>query len=143
MLPLPARAPAERKPMSAARRVSLFEREIRVRLAAPAVDILLDVAESISEGQLDGRSYFGSTFLTIDLARAGALVSGPCDASAARRVAELVGADERVLTRVRELASAQAIRRAGATLARIAVDVRVRSAGTCVHLDADVEGSLP
>ena len=50
-----------RKPMSPARRVSLFEREIRVRLSAPALEILFEIAETLSEGQVAGRSYFGST----------------------------------------------------------------------------------
>ena len=48
----PQSAPAARKPMAGVRRVSLFEREIRIKLSGPALEILFDLAAVISEGQL-------------------------------------------------------------------------------------------
>src|SRR5689334_3008920 len=84
-----------RKPMAMARRVSLFEREVSVRLAPIAADLLHDAARVLHEGELAGNVYAGSTMLTIDLARMAMQVSDPPDASTAQRIAFLYAADER------------------------------------------------
>ena len=105
-----------RKPMAMARRVSLFEREIRIGLSSAAVEILFQLASILSEGSREDGGYFGSTMITIDLGRAAGLVSDPCDASTVRRVADLVGADPRVRERARTVAAAEADRLAGAPL---------------------------
>jgi hypothetical protein len=141
---VPVRPPAAplRKPMAAARRVSLFEREIRYRLSTPALHILFDVAHVISEGQRQGPRYFGSTMLTIDLAAAAAVVREACDEGTARRVASLLGSDPRACARARVLALAAAEDRARATIVRPIVDVRVRASGAAVHIDVDVEGEV-
>ena len=57
---------AARKPMATARRVSLYEREIRVHLGTAAIEILFASAEVLSEGQRHGARYFGSTMIGID-----------------------------------------------------------------------------
>ena len=124
--------------MAAARRVSLFEREVRVRLAPAGLDVLFDEARVISEGQEDGPRWYGSTMMTIDLARVAPRVSDDCDQACARRVAELAAADERVRERTRRLALAHATRDAGA-LEAPAIDLRVHREGRTVHLDLDVE----
>lgn len=128
--------------MAAARRVTLFEREIRVRLSTAAIDILFDCADVLSEGELRGDGYFGSTMITIDLARAGAAVREECDAASARQVAELCAKDPRVRARARVVAAADAEVRAGARLSRVDVELRARAAGARVHIDLDVEGDL-
>src|SRR4051812_38230300 len=84
-----------RKPMAMARRVSLFEREVRVRLAPVAVDILHAAARVLSEGELAGDFYAGSTMLTVDLMRTADRISDPPDSSTAQRVAFLYAEDER------------------------------------------------
>ena len=94
--------------MAAVRRVSLFEREIRVGLSSAAIEILFDLAQVLSEGAREPDGYYGSTMITIELARAAALVSDPCDASTVRRLADLVGGDPRVRERARALAAAEA-----------------------------------
>ena len=134
---VPAALPA-RKPMAMARRVSLFERRVQVRLSSAALDVLFDSAQVLTEGQVDAQRFVGSTMVTIDLARAASRVSDDCDAATARRVAELLAADERSRERAREIALAEARRRAGALVAP-AVDLRVRAAGNHLHLDLDVE----
>ncbi len=140
---LPAKAvPAElppRKPMAAVRRVSLFEREIRVGLSSAAIEILFDLASVLSEGAREPDGYFGSTMITVELARATALVSDPCDASTVRRVAELVATDPRVRERARALAAAEADRLAGSALRRAQFDVRVRESGRHLHIDVELE----
>jgi hypothetical protein len=101
----PAQLPP-RKPMASVRRVSLFEREIRVGLSSAAIEILFDLASVLSEGAREADGYYGSTMITIELARAAALVSDSCDASTVHRLAELVATDPRVRDRARALAAA-------------------------------------
>jgi hypothetical protein len=133
---------AARKPMATARRVSLFEREIRVRLGTAAIELLFGLAEALSEGQRQGRRYFGSTMLTFDLERARGALREAGDAADAHRLAELMQKDARVLARARALASAAAAARAGAPLASFDAELRVRVEGARVHVDLDVEASL-
>ena len=130
-----------RKPMAPARRVSLFEREIRVRLSSAALDIMFDLAAVLSEGQWDGERYYGSTMVTIDLARATRQVSDACDVATARRVAELIATDERVRERARDLGAREAARLAGRPIDRPQVDLRLRRTGCHLHLDMDIEAS--
>ncbi len=134
--------PPARKPMAVARRVSLFEREIRVHVATAAIEVLFAVAEVLSEGQRDGARYFGSTMIRFDLERARAAVRDDCDAASARRVAELAAHDARVHARARALAAAAAAERVGVPLARLDSELRVRAAGSRVHIDLDVEGTV-
>jgi hypothetical protein len=136
----PREETARRKPSVAARRVSLFEREIRVHLGTAAIELLFSRAEVLSEGQRQGARYFGSTMITLDLDKARGALREPCDAADARRVAQLLEKDARVQARVRGIAAAAAVERSGAPFARLDAEVRVRAAGSRVHVDLDVEG---
>jgi hypothetical protein len=128
-----------KKPMASVRRVSLFEREIRVGLSSAAIEILFDLASVLSEGAREPDGYYGSTMITIELARAAALVSDPCDAATARRLADLVAADPRVRERARALAATEAERLAGAPLSGAQFDLRVRESGRHLHIDVELE----
>jgi hypothetical protein len=125
--------------MVMARRVSLFEREVTVRLAHVAVDIIHTAARVLTEGELTGDFYAGSTMLTIDLARTTACVSDPPDASTAQRVALLYAADDRARDHARRVAVSEAHRVAGCTLSSPLVDVESRARGPEVHLSLNVE----
>ncbi|MFH0903494.1 MAG: hypothetical protein V2A73_22935 [Pseudomonadota bacterium] len=139
--PAPVSPPVlARKPMATARQVSLFEREIRLKLSGSAIDILFDLAETLSEGQRQGSRYYGSTMITIDLAKATILVRDDCDAAGARRVADLLARDSRARQRARAIALAHAEARAGGRLSQLGVDLKTRSAGTRVEIDLDVDG---
>ncbi len=131
-----------RKPMVAARKVALFDREIRVTLSLSAIEILFETADILSEGERRGDGYFGSTMITLDLGRVAPLVREDCDIASARRFAELAMADKRVRERARKLATADATERAGVPLGRLECDVRARAVGTRVHLDVDVDGEI-
>jgi hypothetical protein len=128
--------------MAMARRVSLFEREVTVRLSPAALDVLFEQAELLVEGQVDHGRYFGSTMLTIDLPRARRRLSDPCDAPCAQRVAALMADDDRVRVRARKIALEQAARTAG-SMTTPAVDLHVHRDGARVRLDLDVEGDAP
>jgi hypothetical protein len=125
--------------MAKTRRVSLFEREVQVRLAPAALDLLHDAARVLSEGELSGDAYAGSTMLTVDLARTADRVSDRPDASTAQRVAALYAADERCRNHARRIAVAEAVRTAGCDLSAPSVDLESRSRGAELHLSMNVE----
>lgn len=125
--------------MAMARRVSLFERQVSVRLAPVAVDILHGAARMLSEGELAGDIYAGSTMLTVDLTRTAKVVSDPPDASTAQKVAFLYAADERCRDHAKRIALAEARKAAGCELAAAHVDVTSRSRGAELHLSMSVE----
>jgi len=124
--------------MAIARRISLFEREVTIRLASVAVDLLHGAARVLSEGELSGDVYAGSTMLTVDLARVDR-ISDPPDASTAHRVALLYAADDRCREHARRVAIAEARRTAGCDLTMPHVDVESRARGPELHLSLNVE----
>jgi len=130
---------APKKPMAMARRVSLFEREVTVRLAPVAIEVIHQAATILSEGGLTGDLYSGSTMLTVDLNRARDRISDPPDASTAHRIAMLYAADERCRGYARRIATAEATKTAGCALGRTLVDVESRAKGSRIHLSLEVE----
>nr|HEX4319023.1 hypothetical protein [Kofleriaceae bacterium] len=128
-----------RKPMAMARRVSLFEREVAVRLAPVAIELLHGAAAVLSEGGLDGDLYAGSTMLTVDLARTSQVFSDPPDASTAQRLAFLYAGDERCRDRARRIAVSEARKTAGCELISPHVDLESRARGPQLHLSLNVE----
>jgi hypothetical protein len=125
--------------MAMTRRVSLFEREVAVRLAPVALELLHGAARMLTEGELADDGYAGSTMLTIDLARTADRISDPPDASTAQRVAVLYAADERCRDHARRIAIKEARRIAGCELAATLVDVESRARGPELHLSLNVE----
>ena len=125
--------------MAMARRVSQFEREVTVRLAPVALELLHGAARVLTEGELSGEAYTGSTMLTIDLARTADRVSDPADASTAQRAALLYSSDERCRDHARRIAVKEARRIAGCELASPHVDLESRARGHELHLSLNVE----
>lgn len=125
--------------MALARRVSLFEREVTVRLAPVALELLHDAARTLTEGELVGDGYAGSTMLTIDLMRTRERISDPPDASTAQRVAMLYASDERCREHARRIAAKEARRMAGCELSMPNVDIESRARGHELHLSLNVE----
>jgi hypothetical protein len=125
--------------MAMARRVSLFEREVVVRLAPVAIELIHGNARILTEGELTGDFYAGSTMLTVDLSRTVDRISDPPDVSTAQRVALLYAADERCRGHARRIAVSEAHRMAGCDLSAPLVDVESRARGPEVHLSLNVE----
>ena len=125
--------------MALARRVSLFEREVAIRLAPVAIELVHGAARVLTEGELTGDGYTGSTMLTVELARTADRISDPPDAATARRLAQLDRADERRRDRARRIGLAEAVRVAGGPLAAPHVDVESRARGAELHLCVNVE----
>jgi hypothetical protein len=125
--------------MALVRRVSLFEREVTVRLAPAALELLHDASRTLTEGELVGDGYAGSTMLTIDLMRARERISDPPDASTAQRVAMLYAGDEHCREHARRIAAKEARRMAGCELSVVSVDVESRARGAELHVSLNVE----
>jgi hypothetical protein len=125
--------------MAMTRRVSLFEREVQIRLAPVALDLLHAAAHTLTEGELAGDDYAGSTMLTVDLTRTRDRISDPPDASTAQRVALLYAADERCRDHARRIAVKEARRIAGCELSVPHVDLESRARGHELHLSLNVE----
>lgn len=125
--------------MAMARKVSLFEREVTVRLAPVAVELLHSAARILSEGELAGDVYAGSTMLTVDLARTADRIADPPDASTAQKVALLYAADERCREHARRIAIAEARRTAGCNLTKPLIDIESRARGAELQMSLNVE----
>ena len=124
--------------MAMARRVSLFDRHVEVRLAPLAIDLLHGIASRMTEGEWAGDTYAGSTMLTIDLAHTVDRVSDPATAATAERVATLYRADDRARAQARRVGLVEAQRTAGCALAA-QIDVESRARGAELHLSLNVE----
>ncbi len=125
--------------MAMARRVSLFAREVTVKLAPVAMDLIHNAARLLTEGEMTGDMYTGSTMMTIDLAHAVHQISDPPDATTAQRVAFLYAADARCRDHARRIAVVEARKRAGCDLTIPSVDVESRARGPKLHLSINVE----
>jgi hypothetical protein len=125
--------------MAMARRVSLFEREVTIRLAPVAVELLHGAARVLSEGELAGDVYAGSTMLTVDLEHTVDRIADPPDASTAQKVALLYASDERCRDYARRIALAEARKAAGCELAKPLIDVESRARGAELLLSLNVE----
>jgi hypothetical protein len=132
-----------RKPMARAVRVPLIEREVRERLSAAAVAILIDRAELLAEGRratspTAGKAFFGTTMLTLALDRLTDVVQEPPTAETATRLAALMRADARVQRRLRKIAEREARRMAGGEV-RVRAEIKVRAEGAQVFVDVEME----
>lgn len=139
--PAASRTLPPRKPVASTRRVSLFERTVTVRLAPAAADLLLGAAKVLSEGELDGRGFSGSTMVSVDLASTAAFVSDPIDTSTAQLLADLCRADPALRARGRELAMGHAARIAGSELDVAQVDLESSANGAELRLSFNVEAT--
>ncbi len=110
-----------------------------MKLAPVAVDLLHSAARMLTEGEMTGNIYTGSTMMTVDLARAVDRISDSPDATTAQRVAFLYAADERCRDHARRIAVAEARRNAGCDLSVPHVDVESRAKGPELHLSINVE----
>lgn len=130
-----------KKPMASAHRASLFARRIEVALSSAAAELLIKNAQVLSEGQVEGGRFFGSTIVTLDLRRLEGEVSDAVSAETASRFGTLAADDRALQERTRSLAIAEASRLAGYPIRNPQVDVRVRARGPHIRIDIDVEAN--
>ncbi len=129
----------ERKPMARAERIPLYMRPVDEQLSEAAIALLLDSADTLSEGRQDGAGrFFGSTMLTLDVATLSARLRHALDVD---EIARLMQSDRRVQKRMRALAESDATLRAGFSVRMGVGDLQLRVDGTKILVDIDVEGA--
>jgi hypothetical protein len=110
-------------------------------LGARAVDELYRVAEVLSEGRLDAGAFFGTTLVTIDLARA--LPSLELSDVALARLAEAIAGSVRVRLRAMRLAQDDLARRfPDHAIGTVRTETRIRLEATVLHVDVDLEAPI-
>jgi hypothetical protein len=133
--------------MAAAKKIGLFGREIREWISPPALEILLGAAERITEGSFEGppgprQAYLGSIQLQIPLSACAEYLAEPLDASAARRVAELLRTDAKSREILLEVARQEAQRAAGCQLHELHVEIDSSHRGDTIIVGMDVEARV-
>ncbi len=132
-----------RRPMAVVSQLPLIKQEIIEKISLAGFEVLLGNARRISEGQVeDGEIYYGSTMITLDLARPGERIRSAADPQASRKLAELMQKDRRVRRRLERIGREEAARVAGQALDRPVTDLRITTRDAQVLVDIDVEGAL-
>lgn len=129
---MPGLARAQRATLSRARSGEALTRE--------AEELIFEVAERMSEGDLRpsaaGETYFGTTMITIDLAALSRRLRGSLDGTC---LASLVEGSVRVHLRAMRLARADVMHRfPDREFAAAQVESQVRVVGDRLHLDLDL-----
>jgi hypothetical protein len=142
----PAPGPFALRPMARCKLVSVFEREIREKLSRSAVDLLFSVADVLFEGQKATRggreAFLGSAMVTIDLRKLVLTLREANDPRAAQRLGALLAKEPAATARARAIAEAELERTQGKKPRDLTAEVRVRSRGTTLFVDVDVEASF-
>jgi len=129
--------------MAVVSQLPLIKQEIIEKISLAGFEVLLGNARRISEGQVeDGEIYYGSTMITLDLARPGERIRSAADPQASRKLAELMQKDRRVRRRLERIGREEAARVAGQALDRPVTDLRITTRDAQVLVDIDVEGAL-
>ena len=143
--PLPA-SPYELRPMAQVRKIPLIEREIREHLSQAALDAVFVHAEVISEGEASKAQgkpqWLGSTMLTFDVVALGDILREPADEGTARRLAALLAKDKSLDGRIQAVVRREVERITQAPAKQVRGETRIRTQGTRVFLDIDVEAIL-
>lgn len=136
----------ELRPMAQARQIRLIEREIREFLSRAALDAVFALAEVISEGEASRTGsqaqFVGSTMLTFDVVALAELVREPADEGTARRLAALLAKDKSVDGRIEAVVRREVERITRQAPRSVRGETRIRTQGTRVFLDVDVEATL-
>ena len=113
--------------------------EARV-LSRDAEEVFFASAGRISEGEVQGDAYYGSTMITVSLDRLATRWRGPLDEGAIAALCAAIDGSVRARLRAMRLACADVAHRfPNATLGTARVETRVVRAGRELHLDVDVE----
>ena len=138
--------PHEIRPMAQVQRIALFEREVIERLSQAGLDAVFAHTEVISEGEISGvqgkRAFLGSTMLTCDVASLGALFREPADEGTARRLSVLLVKEPSLAQRTQAIVRREVERITRAQPKSVRGETRIRTQGTRIFVDIDVEATL-
>jgi hypothetical protein len=129
------------------RRIPLIRQEVRESLSTSALDLLFQGAEMIVEGARgtheEGRGY-ATVMVTVDLARAAALLRERADEATAERVTELMRGSAVVRRRLIDMARPRlaAMFEVAARSMRVELLPVVRFSGTKILIDGDAVVTL-
>jgi hypothetical protein len=141
--------PTRLKPLVKTRAPSLLVRRERVQITRALEEAIFHHAEVLSEGGVRGAvedqhaTYFGSTMISVDLARLGALPRGMSAEQGAALLIAAVDGSVRVRLRAMRMARAEAARRVHRrTLGTALCEIRMHGQGALLHIDVDLEVPL-
>ncbi len=131
------------------RRIALIRQEVRESLSTSALDLLFQDAELIVEGARgtheggQGQGY-ATVMVTVDLARAAALLRERADEATAERVTELMRGSAVVRRRLIDMAKPRLAQLFGVAARTMRVELLpvVRFAGTKILIDGDAVVTL-
>ena len=136
----------ELRPMVQVRRIALIEREVREFLSQAALDVVFARMEVISEGEASSsqakRSFVGSTMLTCDVGALAEIFREPTDEGTTRRLATLLAKEPTLERRIQTIVRKEVERLGGALPKAVRGETRIRTQGTRLFLDVDVEATL-
>jgi hypothetical protein len=99
-------------------------------------------AEVLSEGEAGQGPFIGSTMLTFDVTALAELLREPADEGTARRLAALLAKDKTLNPRIESIVRREVERITQSTPRQVHGETRIRTQGTRVFLDVDVEASF-
>lgn len=120
-----------------------FHRRMGLSLTRELEEALFRHADVLSEGYSrrsgSGRVYFGSTMITIALARLAPYFRGELDAAARDDLLHAVDGSVRIRLRAMRLGCAEVARRVQSRLGTAQVETRMRVTEDQLHIDVDLE----
>ena len=139
-------SPYEMRPMVQVRRIALFEREIREYLSQAALDAVFEHCEVLSEGERSTSqaksTFVGSTMLTCDVSGLAQILREPADQGAARHLAALLAEEKTLEPRIHRIVRREVERITCTKPKSVRCEVGIRTQGTRLFLDIDVEALL-
>lgn len=142
----PAASAYEMRPMVQVRRIALFEREVREHLSQAALDAVFARSEILSEGECSTsqgkRVFLGSTMLTCDVSALAQVLREPADEDTARHLASLLAKEMTLDQRIQRIVRREVERITAAKPKAVRGETGIRTQGTRVFLDIDVEAVL-
>jgi hypothetical protein len=128
------------KPPVRVRPGALLRAREGVCLGPRADEVLFHRAEVLTEGRVEGGSFFGSTLVTIDLERVDDALRGPSGEGERQRVLEAASGSVRVRLRAMRAACADVARRhPDRGLGTAITETRFRLDGAKLLIDVDLE----
>lgn len=141
--------PSKLKPLVKAGLALRLVEHRSVRLSPALEEALFRCADVLSEGGVRSvggsahSTYYGSTMISIDLARLGRFARGRDQAQAQHALLSAVEGSVRVRLRAMRMARAEAARRVHRrTLGTALCEIRMRIHGGHLHIDVDLEVPL-
>ena len=140
--------PGKLKPLARARRSPALVRRGHVVLSREVEEQIFLSAEVLSEGGCrpdpgSHDSYFGSTMISVEIARLQQPGRGSLDAGELRELADVIDGSVRVRLRAMRLACAEAARRVqDREFGTAQCEIRVRVTDTQLQIDVDLEVPL-